>query len=122
MNLASPALVFDVQDMNASRDFAHQHLGFKVTASEDSFTVLEHEDHGLRLIFRPLDQDTRPADFRQLQVGFLVTDVDDHWTRLKDQAAIGEPIQTLTLPTFKERYFQIIDPNAVVYRLMAFVD
>ncbi|MET7319630.1 VOC family protein [Streptomyces sp. NPDC005549] len=122
MNLASPALVFDVPDMQTSSDFAQKHLGFQVTAASNTFTVLEHEDHGLRLIFGPLAADAAPTNFRQLQVGFLVTDVNDHWERLKDQVTVGDPVQTLTLPTFREGYFQIADPNGVVYRLMAFVD
>lgn len=36
MNLASPALVVDVTDMNASRDFAQQHLGFQAPPQPQS--------------------------------------------------------------------------------------
>lgn len=119
MHLASPALVLAVQDMDASREFAEKHLGFTVAASADFFVALGHEEHDLRLIFGPLPEGTEPEQFRAMQVGFLVQGIDQHWERLKDQVTIGDPIQTME--GFGERFFQVVDPNGVVYRLIEFV-
>lgn len=118
MRLTSPALVLDVADMASSRNFLHQHLAFRVAAAADDFTVLDHEDHGLRLIFRSAHFTAR-AGLERLQVGFLVTGIDGHWARLKDHVTVEEPIQTLT--ALNERYFKIRDPNGVAYRLVEFV-
>lgn len=119
MKLSSPAIVLDVPDTDASRDFLQEHLGFEVTAAGDGFTALGHENHDLRIIVRPLAAGQAPQDMRQLQIGFLVSGIDSHWADLKDRVTITDPIQTLQ--KIGERSFQIADGNGVSYRLIQFV-
>ncbi|MDT0317859.1 VOC family protein [Streptomyces millisiae] len=132
MHLDSPAVVLDVRDPDASRDFLIKHLGFTVaTAGEAAgrgFTALAHPDHALRIIVRQLAAGATPPDFESLQIGFLVTGVDEHWARLKDTMDIVEPIHTLALDIAEpsqavayERAFRIADPNGIGYRLIEFV-
>jgi catechol 2,3-dioxygenase-like lactoylglutathione lyase family enzyme len=116
MHLNSPALVLDVPDPDASRDFLTEHLGFSVAATGDGFTALAHEDHGLRIIVRPLAPGATQPDYTGLQIGFLVTGIDDHWVRLKEPAAVIEPIQTSA--AVGERSFQIADPNGIPIRVI----
>lgn len=121
MQLASPALVLAVPDMNASQVFLETHLGYEVAASGEDFTALAHKDHDLRIIVSPLIDGASPSDFSNTQVGFVVTGIDEQWERLKDAVRIGDPIQTIDLGAFKERYFQVIDPNGITYRLLELV-
>ncbi|RZL84698.1 MAG: glyoxalase [Rhodococcus sp. (in: high G+C Gram-positive bacteria)] len=117
MRLDSPAVVLDVPDSDASRAFLTVHLGFRVLAEGEGFSALGHEDHGLRIILRPLPPGVTPPGFPGLQIGFLVTGIDGHWARLTDAVEITEPIATEAA----ERAFRVADPNGVGYRLIELV-
>src|SRR5688572_27842214 len=117
MHLDSPAVVLDVRDPDASRDFLTEHLGFAVAATGEGFTALAHPDHGMRIIVRPLAPGATSPDFDGLQIGFLVTGIDGHWARLESTVDIAEPIQTMA----GERAFRIADPNGIGYRLIELV-
>lgn len=122
MKLASPALVLAVPDMGASQRFLEAHLGFTVAAAGDDFTALGHDDHDLRIIVGPLPEGGEPTLFENTQVGFIVEGIDEHWDRLKDAVTVADPIQTIDLGSFKERFFRVVDPNGVSFRLLQFVD
>lgn len=66
MNLRSPAIVIDAPNIATSRDFLTSHLGFDVSAEGEG----------------RLDQ--APVENRQMQIGYLVKDVDAHWDVLGD--------------------------------------
>jgi catechol 2,3-dioxygenase-like lactoylglutathione lyase family enzyme len=119
MHLNSPAIVLDVPDMAASRDFLQKHLGFEIAAAGDGFAALGHPDHGMRIIFRPMAPGLAGADGKHVQIGFLVTDIDAHWAALKDQVIVSDPVHTDGAT--RERSFQMMDGNGILYRLIEFV-
>ena len=121
MRISSTAISLNVDDVAASAEWAIRHLGFKEEMSADGFTSLMKEDAGFNLIFlrRGLES-FKPATAAGradgLLVVFVVDDIDNQYARLQGEGVeIVTPIET---EPWGERYFQMTDPNGVVFQLV----
>ena len=121
MRISSSAISLNVDDVSASAEWATKHLGFDEQMSADGFSSLAKEDSGFNLIFlrRGLDsfQPAAAAGHADgLLVVFVVDDIDDQYSRLQGEGVeIVTPIET---EPWGERYFQMTDPNGVVFQLV----
>ncbi|HVG98910.1 MAG TPA: VOC family protein [Chloroflexota bacterium] len=125
MKITASALSLNVADVAAAAAFVTQHLGFGEEMSADGFVSLSRPDAGFNLIFlrtglpsfKPERLRGRAAD--GLLVAFVVEDVDAEYERLRAAGvAITTPLET---EPWGERYFQVTDPNGVVYQLVQWV-
>lgn len=125
MHITASAISLNVADVSASAEWATRHLGFEPAMAADGFASLAHPDAGYNLIylatglptFKP-DSAAGPAD--GLLVVFTVDDVDAEHTRM-----VAEGVEVVTPPETEpwgERYFQVVDPNGVVYQLVQWVE
>jgi predicted enzyme related to lactoylglutathione lyase len=119
------ALSLNVDDVPASSAFAQRHFGFAEAMAADGFASLHRPDAGFNLIFLrnglPSFQPERMKGHRAdgLLVAFVVDDIDDQYERLqREGVAILTPIET---EAWGERYFQVADPNGVVFQLVQWV-
>lgn len=124
MTITSTAISLNVADVEASAAWAQRFLGFTEAMSADGFCSLEHPQAGFNLIylrtglasFKPASA-AGPAD--GLLVVFTVDDIDGDYARLQaDGVEVVTPIET---EPWGERYFQMTDPNGVVYQLVQWV-
>jgi catechol 2,3-dioxygenase-like lactoylglutathione lyase family enzyme len=121
MQISSSAVSLNVEDVPASADWATRHLGFTEQMSADGFASLARDDAGFNLIFLRRGLETfRPAraagSADGLLVVFVVDDIDDQYARLcREGVEIVTPIET---EPWGERYFQMSDPNGVVFQLV----
>lgn len=121
MNITASAISLNVADVAASSDWAQAHLGFTVDMEADGFCSLSHAESGFNLIYLRTGLSTfkpevaaGPAD--GLLVVFTVVDIDAHYARLRQRGVqIVTPIET---EPWGERYFQMADPNGVIYQLV----
>ncbi|WP_408897463.1 VOC family protein [Nocardioides sp. R1-1] len=125
MNVTATAISLNVADVAASAAWAQRHLGFTEAMAADGFCSLEHPEAGFNLIylrtglasFKPASA-AGPAD--GLLVVFTVDDIDAEYARLRDAGVeIVTPIET---EPWGERYFQMTDPNGVVFQLVQWVE
>jgi catechol 2,3-dioxygenase-like lactoylglutathione lyase family enzyme len=125
MKITASALSLNVPDVDAAAAFAKTHLGFAEEMRAEGFVSLSRPDAGFNLIFlrtglptfKPERLRGRAAD--GLLVVFVVEDVDGEYARLRAAGvAITTPIET---ESWGERYFQLSDPNGVVYQLVQWV-
>ena len=126
MQITASALSLNVPDVAASADFATRHLGFTEAMAEDGFFSLPREDAGLNLVFRGTGLGSfNPASIagdagQGTLVAFVVDTIDDEYERLRAEGVpIFTPIET---EPWGERYFQMRDPNGIVYQLVQWVD
>lgn len=121
MNITASAISLNVPDVEASARWAEQHLGFTVAMAAEGFRSLTRPDAGINLIylrtglptFKPQAQ---AASASGLLVVFTVDGIDDEYLRLQDEGVdIVTPIET---EPWGERYFQMSDPNGVIYQLV----
>ncbi len=121
MNITASAISLNVADVAASSNWAQTHLGFEVDMEADGFSSLSHAESGFNLIylrtglstFKP-ERAAGPGD--GLGVVFTVADIDADYARLRQQGVqIVTPIET---EPWGERYFQMADPNGVIYQLV----
>ncbi len=121
MKITASAISLNVADEIASAQFARDVLGFSEDMSSEGFVSLSRADSGFNLIFLRTGLGTfKPAHVRGhadgLLVVFVVDDVDAEYARLQNAGAeIKTPIET---EPWGERYFQVSDPNGVVYQLV----
>ena len=124
MNVTASALSLNVPDVAASVAWATTHLGFTEEMAADGFASLGHPSAGFNLVllatglptFKPASA-AGPAD--GLLVVFTVDDIDAEYDRLqREGVTVVTPIQT---EPWGERYFQMVDPNGVVYQLVQWV-
>ena len=122
MQITASALSLNVGDPVASATFAKQHLGFTEDMADDGFVSLSKQDAGFNLIylrtglesFKPDSMRGRHAD--GLLVVFVVDNIDEEYARLQREGVqITTPIQT---EPWGERFFQVTDPNGVVFQLV----
>lgn len=124
MQLNASAISLNVDDVHASASFVTTHLGFTVDMQAEGFASLSHPDAGMNLIYLAVGLETfKPASAagpaNGLLVVFTVDDIDAHYARLvADGVEIVTPIET---EPWGERYFQMSDPNGVVYQLVQWV-
>lgn len=125
MQISQSAISLNVADVAASAAWAKEHLGFTEDMAADGFVSLSHPQAGFNLIylatglpsFKPASA-AGPAD--GLLVVFTVDDIDTEYARLRDAGVtIVTPIET---EPWGERYFQMTDPNGVVYQLVQWVE
>ncbi|ATQ31916.1 MULTISPECIES: VOC family protein [Rhodococcus] len=126
MQITASALSLNVPDVAASADFATRHLGFTEAMAEDGFVSLTREDAGFNLVFLRTGLGSfKPASIagdagQGTLVAFVVDTIDDEYERLQ---AEGVPIVTpIETEPWGERYFQMRDPNGIVYQLVQWVD
>ncbi|WP_068157433.1 VOC family protein [Rhodococcus phenolicus] len=126
MQITGSALSLNVADVAASADFAIRHLGFTQAMAADGFVSLAREDAGFNLIFLQTGLGTfKPASHagdagQGTLVAFVVDDIDAEYDRLRGEGVrIVTPIET---EPWGERYFQMLDPNGVVFQLVQWVD
>lgn len=124
MRLTDTALSLNVDDVEASASWLQQHLGFTRQMEADGFASLRHPDAGLNVIFLRTGLETfKPAPVAGRADGLLVVlvvdDVDGEYERLQAEGVtVVTPIET---EPWGERYFQVADPNGVVYQLVEWV-
>ncbi|MDQ0647035.1 putative glyoxalase superfamily protein PhnB [Microbacterium natoriense] len=121
MNIIASAVSLNVPDVEASSRWVEQHLGFTIAMAADGFSSLTRADAGINLIylrtglasFKPQSQAGAASG---LLVVFTVDDIDTEYSRLQAQGVdIATPIET---EPWGERYFQMRDPNGVIYQLV----
>ena len=125
MHVTASAISLNVADVSASADFARTHFGFTEAMSADGFVSLERADVGFNLIFLRNGLETfKPQRLRGhsadgLLVVFVVDNIDAEYERIQREGVpITTPIET---ESWGERYFQVSDPNGVVYQLVQWV-
>lgn len=126
MKITATALSLNVADVAASVDFAESNLGYVRQMEADGFASLGRDDAGFNLIFLKTDLSTfKPAALAGSQadgllVVFVLDDVDAFYEELTGRAvAITTEIET---EPWGERYFQITDPNGVVYQFVQWIE
>ena len=122
MNITASAISLNVADVAASADFVTKHFGFTEEMSADGFVSLSRPDAGFNLIFLRTGLPTfKPQQVAGsagvgLLVAFVVDDVDAEYERLQAEGVlIVTPIET---EPWGERYFQVADPNGVIFQLV----
>ncbi|WP_223626974.1 VOC family protein [Microbacterium sp. EST19A] len=125
MHITSSAISLNVADVDASAAWVQKHLGFSVAMAADGFSSLQHPDAGINLIYLRTGLSTfKPAsaavNAAGLLVVFTVDSIDEDYARLQGEGVtIVTPIET---EPWGERYFQMTDPNGIVYQLVQWVE
>lgn len=124
MTITATAISLNVTDVEASASWAQRHLGFTEAMAADGFCSLEHPQSGMNLIYlRTGLASFKPASAAGhadgLLVVFTVEDIDADYARLVAEGVeVVTPIET---EPWGERYFQMTDPNGIVYQLVQWV-
>ncbi|TLG13847.1 glyoxalase [Nocardia cyriacigeorgica] len=125
MRITESAISLNVADPQASAKFVTDHLGFTEKMSADGFVSLAREDAGMNLIYlRTGLKSFKPASAagsagQGLLVVFVVDDIDTEYARVQSEGVpIVTPIET---EEWGERYFQMTDPNGILYQLVQWV-
>ncbi|CAM3996992.1 VOC family protein [Deinococcus marmoris] len=125
MNVTESAISLNVPDIAASAAFVRKHFGFVAEMDLPEVVSLRREDVGFSLIFLPTGLKTfKPAEAAGsagmgLLVAFVVDDIDAEYARLRAEGVqIVTPMET---EEWGERYFQMRDPNGVIYQLVQWV-
>lgn len=124
MRITDSAVSLNVPDVEASASWVQRHLGFTEAMAADGFYSLAHPEAGFNLIYLRTGLPTfKPASAAGrvdgLLVVFTVEDVDAAYARLQEEGVeIVTPIET---EPWGERYFQMTDPNGVIYQLVQWV-
>ncbi|MFG3690568.1 VOC family protein [Micromonospora sp. NPDC047740] len=124
MRITESAISLNVPDVQASASWVQQHLGFTEVMAADGFCSLTHPQAGFNLIYLrtglPTFKPTSAAGRADgLLVVFTVEDIDADYARLQqEEVEIVTPIET---EPWGERYFQMADPNGVIYQLVQWV-
>ncbi|UQA60652.1 VOC family protein [Polyangium aurulentum] len=116
------AVSLNVKDVEASRNFFAQHIGFAEKMAADGFVAMARSDVGFHVIFlRQGLSSLQPETLKNAHVdgiilAFVVDDVDAEEARLR---AEGVPITTpLQTEPWGERFFQITDPNGIIVQFV----
>ena len=124
MEITASAVSLNVADPDASAAFVTAHFGFSTDMNGDGFHSLSKPDAGFNLIFLRTGLSTFKPELQKgpaggLLVVFVVRDIDADHQRLIDRGLeITTPLQT---EPWGERYFQVTDPNGVVFQLVQWV-
>ncbi|MFW5472313.1 VOC family protein [Knoellia sp. CPCC 206450] len=125
MRITDSAISLNVPDVEASAAWVREHLGFTEAMAADGFASLAHEEAGMNLVYLRTGLPTfKPASAAGradgLLVVFTVEDIDADYERLVGAGVeVVTPIET---EPWGERYFQMADPNGVVYQLVQWVE
>ncbi|WP_293696191.1 VOC family protein [uncultured Agrococcus sp.] len=121
MHITDSAISLNVPDAEASATWLEEHLGFTVVMAADGFSSLTRRDAGLHIIFLRTGLETfKPVSASGsadgLLVVFTVDDIDAQYERLRSEGVeIVTPIET---EPWGERFFQMADPNGVIFQLV----
>lgn len=125
MQVTACALSLNVPDVAASAAFVQKHLGFREELAVDGVSSLARPDVGFNLIFLRTGLTTfKPAQRagsagEGLLVALVVENIDAEYQRLQAEGVqIVTPIET---EPWGERYFQMQDPNGLIYQLVQWV-
>lgn len=125
MRITRSALSLNVNDVASSAKFAREHFGFEEEMAAEGFSSLTREDAGFNLIFLRTGLETfKPERIKGsagegLLVVFVVEEIDAEYERLQSAGApVVTPIET---EPWGERFFQIEDPNGIIYQLVEWV-
>ncbi|NEW50067.1 glyoxalase [Nocardia cyriacigeorgica] len=125
MRITDSVISLNVADPQASAKFVIDHLGFAEQMSADGFVSLAHPDAGMNIVFlRTGLKSFKPASAAGsagdgLLVAFVVEDIDAEYARVQSEGVpIVTPIET---EEWGERYFQMADPNGIIFQLVQWV-
>lgn len=122
MKVTRAAISLNVPDVAASAAFAEAHLGFSEEMAYDGFVSLARGDVAFNLIFLRTGLETfKPERIagsagQGLLVVFVVEAIDSEYERLR--AAGAEVVTPIETEPWGERFFQVQDPNGVVYQFV----
>jgi uncharacterized glyoxalase superfamily protein PhnB len=125
MRITQSAISLNVSEVEHSAAFLETCFGFQREMEADGFVSLTRADAGFNLIFLQMGLSTfKPISHAAsagmgLLVVFVVDDIDAEWDRLQGQGLVF-PTEIETEP-WGERYFQVLDPNGIVYQLVQWV-
>lgn len=124
MQITSTAISLNVDDVNASADFARNHLGYEQAMAADGFVSLKRADAAVDLIFLRRGIEVLPEGLREqhvsgLIVALVVDDIDAEYERLTAAAVpVTVPLKT---EEWGERLFVVADPNGVHYEFVQWI-
>lgn len=125
MQISQTAISLNVADVEASADFARDHLGFTEQMAAEGFVSMAHQSAGVNLIFLATGLSTfRPAEVagpagQGLLLVFVVEDLDAEFERIRSAGArVVTPPET---EPWGERFCQFADPNGLVWQLVEWV-
>jgi len=125
LNITGSAISLNVADVNASAAWAQTHLGFRVEMEADGFCSLSRAEAGFNLIYlrtglSTFKPESAAGSADGLLVVFTVSDIDADYARVVQQGVdVVTPIET---EPWGERYFQMADPNGVIYQLVQWME
>lgn len=126
MQVIRSALSLNVPDPQASAQFVSRHFEFESEMSLEFMESLTRKDVPFSLIYLKTGLPTfKPASHAEsagqgLLVVFIVDDIDHQYARLQ---AEGAPVITsIETEEWGERYFQVQDPNGVLYQLVQWIN
>lgn len=124
MRITETAVSLNVPDVEASASWVQKHLGFTQAMAADGFCSLAHPQAGFNLIYLRTGLPTfRPASAAGrvdgLLVVFTVEDIDADYVQLREEGV--EIVTEIETEPWGERYFQMADPNGVIYQLVQWV-
>lgn len=125
MQFTESVISLNVPDVRASAAWVTEHLGFSEVMAAEGFVSLAHPTAGFNLVYLAVGLPTfkpasaaGPAD--GLLVAFTVDDIDNEYEQLTAAGVtVVTPIET---EPWGERYFQMSDPNGVIYQLVQWVE
>ncbi|MDT0406740.1 MULTISPECIES: VOC family protein [Streptomyces] len=114
MQITVSTVSLTVDDVNASRAFFTDHLGYQAIAAADGFASLTRGDAAVDIVLlRGAAEDRDDAGFA---LAFTVTGIEGEERRLRDRGvAITTPLRK---EPWGERLFQVTDPSGVVVRFV----
>lgn len=126
MKITATAISLNVDDVQASADFASTHFGFTETMSADGFVALAHESAGVSIALLKVGLASfKPAEIagaagQGLLIAFVVDDLDGHFATI--EAAGAQVVTPPETEPWGERYCQFADPNGIVWQLVEWVE
>lgn len=124
MHMTRSAISLNVPEVEASARWVEKYLGFTVAMEAGGFCSLSHPDAGFNIIYLRTGLETfKPASASGkadgLLIVFTVSDIDSYYEIVqRDGVEIVTPIET---EPWGERYFQMADPNGIIYQLVEWV-
>ena len=125
MNISQTAVSLNVENVEASANFAKACFGFSEQMAAAGFVSLAHPTAGMNLIFLKIGLETfKPTEIagpagQGLLLVFVVDDLDAEFTRIEalDATVVTRP----ETEPWGERFCQFKDPNGIVWQLVQWV-
>jgi uncharacterized glyoxalase superfamily protein PhnB len=122
MRITQSAISLNVPNVERSAEFLETHFGFHREMEAEGFVSLAREDAGFNLIFLQVGLPSfRPATHEAAAgmgtlIVFVVDDIDAEWERLQGRDLFFPT--TIQTEPWGERFFQVLDPNNIIYQLV----